>query len=152
MHYKGYKYYNCGIDFHVSIVGSVVEWSPATRSARVRFPDDAVLLLRGLDQSSFIFFNRQFGDWSFFLQWLQNPIPICFVNKYNERRTGALVIKHLFLAREQKNSGKKFIGHEVLFYETPFLHRARRNYVCGAIRKQSEEVSSSGGSSLEFWG
>jgi hypothetical protein len=44
-----------------------------------------------------------------------------------------------FLAREQKNSGNKlflFIGHEVLLYETPFLHRARRNYVCGAIRKQ----------------
>jgi hypothetical protein len=67
---------------------------------------------------------------------------------------GALVIKQLFLAREQKNSGKKFflfIGHEVLFYEKPFLYRARRNYVCGAIRKQSEDVSSSGGSSLEFW-
>jgi hypothetical protein len=64
------------------------------------------------------------------------------------------VIKQLFLAREQKNSGKKFflfIRHKVLFYETPFLHPARRNYVCGAIRKQSEEVSSSGGSSLEFW-
>ena len=27
---------------HVSIVGSVVECSPATRAARVRFPDDAV--------------------------------------------------------------------------------------------------------------
>jgi hypothetical protein len=64
------------------------------------------------------------------------------------------VIKLLFLAREQKKNGKKFfifIEHEVLFYETPFLHRARRNYVCGAIRKQLEEVSSSGGSSLEFW-
>jgi hypothetical protein len=63
-------------------------------------------------------------------------------------------IKQLFLAREQKKGGKKFflfIGHEVLFYGTPFLHCARRNYVCGAIRKQSEEVSSSGGSSLEFW-
>jgi hypothetical protein len=40
-----------------------------------------------------------------------------------------------------------FIEHEVLFYETPFLHRTRRIYVCG----QSEEVGSSGGSSLEFW-
>jgi hypothetical protein len=42
-----------------------------------------------------------------------------------------------------KKKGKKFffIGHEVLFYETLFLHRARRIYVCG----QSEEVSSSGG-------
>jgi hypothetical protein len=58
------------------------------------------------------------------------------------------MIKLLFLAREQKNSGKKFflfIGHEVLFYETPFLHRTRRNYVCGAIKKQREEVSRSGG-------
>ena len=27
---------------HVSIVGSVVECSPATRAARVRFPDDAI--------------------------------------------------------------------------------------------------------------
>jgi hypothetical protein len=45
------------------------------------------------------------------------------------------VIKQLFFAREQKNSGKKFfllIEHEVLFYETPFLHRATRIYVCGA--------------------
>jgi hypothetical protein len=54
----------------------------------------------------------------------------------------------------KRNSGKKFfliIEHEVLFYETPFLHPARTNYVCGANRKQSEEVSSSGESSLEFW-
>ena len=29
---------------HVSIVGSVVEYSPATRAARVRFPDDAQFL------------------------------------------------------------------------------------------------------------
>jgi hypothetical protein len=53
------------------------------------------------------------------------------------------VIKLLFLAREQKNSGKKFflfIEHEVLFYETPFLQRARRNDVCGAIRKKSAVV------------
>ena len=33
------------IMFHASIVGSVVEFSPATREARVRFPDDATLLL-----------------------------------------------------------------------------------------------------------
>jgi hypothetical protein len=57
----------------------------------------------------------------------------------------------------QKNSGKKFflfIEHEVLFYETPFLHSARRIFVCGATalaRPHLEEVSSSGGSSLEFW-
>jgi hypothetical protein len=57
----------------------------------------------------------------------------------------------LFLAREQKNSGKKFflfIEHEVLFYETPFLHRARGNYVCSATalaRPHLEEVSSRGG-------
>jgi hypothetical protein len=31
--YKGYQ----------SIVGSVVECSPATRAARVRFPDDAII-------------------------------------------------------------------------------------------------------------
>ena len=31
-----------GLTPHVSIVGSVVECSPATRAARVRFPDDAV--------------------------------------------------------------------------------------------------------------
>jgi hypothetical protein len=56
-----------------------------------------------------------------------------------------------------KNSGKTFfifIEHEVLFYETPFLHRARRIYVCGATAlaiPHLEEVSSSGRSSLEFW-
>jgi hypothetical protein len=38
-----------------------------------------------------------------------------------------------------------FIGHEVLFYETPFLHRATRNYVCG----QSEEAAVVAG--REFW-
>jgi hypothetical protein len=41
-----------------------------------------------------------------------------------------------------------------LFYETPFLHGARRNYVCGATalaRPHLEEVSSCGGLSLEFW-
>ena len=30
---------------YLSIVGSVVECSPATRAARVRFPDDAILLI-----------------------------------------------------------------------------------------------------------
>jgi hypothetical protein len=54
---------------------------------------------------------------------------------------GARVIKQLFLALEQKNSGKKFflfIEHEVLFYETPFSHRARRNYVCGACETTAD--------------
>jgi hypothetical protein len=54
---------------------------------------------------------------------------------------GALVIKQLFLAQEQKNSGNKFflfIEHEVLFYETPFLYRARRNYVCGACEMTAD--------------
>ena len=38
-------------DPHVSIVGSVVECSPATRAARVRFPDDAqYLFLFGPEQ------------------------------------------------------------------------------------------------------
>ena len=31
----------CCANIHRSIVGSVVECSPATRAARVRFPDDA---------------------------------------------------------------------------------------------------------------
>jgi hypothetical protein len=42
---------------------------------------------------------------------------------------------------EYTSSGKKFflfIGHEVLFYEMPFLHRARRNYVCGAVRRSQQ--------------
>ena len=33
------------LGLHQSIVGSVVECSPATRAARVRFPDDAVIFL-----------------------------------------------------------------------------------------------------------
>jgi hypothetical protein len=33
----------CPVCFQASIVGSVVECSPATRAARVRFPDDANL-------------------------------------------------------------------------------------------------------------
>ena len=33
----------CRALYYRSIVGSVVECSPATRAARVRFPDDAVL-------------------------------------------------------------------------------------------------------------
>jgi hypothetical protein len=32
----------CNTLYQVSIVGSVVECSPATRAARVRFPDDAI--------------------------------------------------------------------------------------------------------------
>jgi hypothetical protein len=46
----------------------------------------------------------------------------------------------MFLTREQKYSGKKFflfIEHEVLFYERPFLHRARRNYVYGSQKKSA---------------
>jgi hypothetical protein len=35
----------CPVYFQASIVGSVVECSPATRAARVRFPDDANLFL-----------------------------------------------------------------------------------------------------------
>jgi hypothetical protein len=35
----------CHVYFQASIVGSVVECSPATRAARVRFPDDANLFL-----------------------------------------------------------------------------------------------------------
>ncbi len=34
--------YNLQLHNHESIVGSVVECSPATRAARVRFPDDAI--------------------------------------------------------------------------------------------------------------
>ena len=34
------------LELHQSIVGSVVECSPATRAARVRFPDDAVIFSR----------------------------------------------------------------------------------------------------------
>ena len=35
------KFVEIGTLLHLSIVGSVVECSPATRAARVRFPDDA---------------------------------------------------------------------------------------------------------------
>ncbi len=37
-----------------SIVGSVVECSPATRAARVRFPDDAILFSDIADLFSYI--------------------------------------------------------------------------------------------------
>jgi hypothetical protein len=43
-----------------------------------------------------------------------------------DKKKGKLFFTVFFLAREQKNSGKKFflfIEHGVLFYETPFLHR-----------------------------
>jgi hypothetical protein len=52
----------------------------------------------------------------------------------------------LFSTRTKKQWKKvfSFFEHAVLFYETPFLHRAGTIYLCG----QSEEVSSSGGSSL----
>ena len=36
-----YKFIKIETSHHLSIVGSVVECSPATRAARVRFPDDA---------------------------------------------------------------------------------------------------------------
>jgi hypothetical protein len=66
-----------------------------------------------------------------------------------DKKKGKLFFTVFFLAREQKNSGKKFflfIEHEVLFYETPFLHSETRIYFCG----QSEEGSISGGMSPEF--
>jgi hypothetical protein len=49
--------------------------------------------------------------------------------------------KTALFSTRTKNSGKKFflfIEHEVLFYETPFLHRARRNYVCGAVETTAD--------------
>jgi hypothetical protein len=56
--------------------------------------------------------------------------------------------KHNYLFDKKK--GKKFFlfsDMKFCFMKRLFLHSARTNYVCG----QSEEVSSSGGSSLEFW-
>jgi hypothetical protein len=46
----------------------------------------------------------------------------------------------LFSTRTKKQWKKVFlfIEHEVLFYETPFLHRARRNYVCGACETTAD--------------
>jgi hypothetical protein len=54
----------------------------------------------------------------------------------------------LFSTRTKKQLKKvfSFIGHEVLFYETPFLHRATRNYVCW----QSEEAAVVAGRVLNF--
>jgi hypothetical protein len=53
------------------------------------------------------------------------------------------LIKQLFLAREQKNSGKRFflfIGHEVLFYETPF-YTALEETMSVASQKKSAVVA-----------
>ncbi len=44
-------------DLHRSIVGSVVECSPATRAARVRFPDDARLFFLFSDSKYFQYFS-----------------------------------------------------------------------------------------------
>ena len=49
---------------YVSIVGSVVEFSPATREARVQFPDDAIIFFEGcnyniVQTSTCIFFFYQ---------------------------------------------------------------------------------------------
>ena len=41
MSISGYKFIKINHSIHLSIVGSAVECSPATRAARVRFPDDA---------------------------------------------------------------------------------------------------------------
>ncbi len=48
---------------HCSIVGSVVECSPATRAARVRFPDDAVIFkwLLFLSLNKFMLFSLEQG-------------------------------------------------------------------------------------------
>ena len=43
----------CPVYFQSSIVGSVVECSPATRAARVRFPDDANLFFSPNNQPPF---------------------------------------------------------------------------------------------------
>jgi hypothetical protein len=58
----------------------------------------------------------------------ENEITICSIKRKENFFSP-------FLAREQKKQWKKFflfIGHKVLFFETPVLHRARRDYVCGA--------------------
>jgi hypothetical protein len=60
---------------------------------------------------------------------------LCFTfgpntNYLFDKKKGKLFFTVFFLAREQKNRGKKFflfIEHEVLFYETRFLHPARTN-------------------------
>ena len=49
----GIKLQMCPVYFQSSIVGSVVECSPATRAARVRFPDDANLFSPPNTQPSF---------------------------------------------------------------------------------------------------
>ena len=64
-----------------SIVGSVVECSPATRAARVRFPDDAIILKIQINADLFCIdewiFNREFSilrkGWKmyYFNQYLQ---------------------------------------------------------------------------------
>ena len=47
----------CPVQFQASIVGSVVECSPATRAARVRFPDDAILFFAGIASILFCFLS-----------------------------------------------------------------------------------------------
>ena len=44
--------------FHPSIVGSVVECSPATRAARVRFPDDAISFYNVQENNPYIDWNH----------------------------------------------------------------------------------------------
>ena len=52
---------------HISIGGSVVECSPATRAARVRFPADAVFI--------FIFISIYIFLLQAATQWLKNASP-----------------------------------------------------------------------------
>ena len=59
------------VAFQCSIVGSVVECSPATRAARVRFPDDALFFSFGfltkilLHKSREYCIEQQFSFWKF---------------------------------------------------------------------------------------
>jgi hypothetical protein len=78
----------------------------------------------------------------FFTVFFSSAKKSCFITSVpGGGGVGARVIKQLFLARKQKNRGKKFflfIEHEVLLYETPFLQRASRNYVCGACETTAD--------------
>ena len=53
---------------NMCIVGSVVECSPATRAARVRFPDDA--------NNVFVFIGQDQYVYILYIKWMLRPPPL----------------------------------------------------------------------------
>jgi hypothetical protein len=79
--------------------------------------------------------TRRLGDMS--CTRFSGPVKQCLKKVFSPGLCEIRLVKNNYLFDKKKgNKFFLFIEHEVLFYETPFLHRTRRNFVCAVIGKQ----------------